>query len=379
MNKLPELLDQLAQDARRLRVGQALPETGKLPPAQIRAVQDDLRFMLDRPGVTIAKVAEALGDGFSRGSLSRFLNAEPEADQSTADLDRIARGVNAFLETLARRSESRGPAGFVETVAAKRMLTVIEKTIELCAVGLIVGDAGRGKSMTLQAAKDIWPGTLLIRIRQSSRTPTGLARQLADVLRLRCRSLRGPEVQSRVIEALAGTGRALLIDEAHQLKHEALEFLRDVHDETGCPIILAGTIRLADAVSDTETFFGQFASRIALRLDLTEQIAAEAGGGGDGGPKPLHSVDEIRRLYADKVRFTDDGLMLLQRIANLPGLGGLRLCSKVAQVAASAARSNGAEAIDAKLIVQVMRMLYGKRYSVGSIERAVEQSCAMVA
>ncbi len=378
MSKLPELFDQLARDARRLRVGQALPEDGKLTPEQIQAVQADLKFMLEQPGVTRLSVTDALGKGFARTSLWRFLKANPLDDDNRADVDRIARGVNRFIETIARRSHSKLPAGFVETSAARKMLVVVEKCIELCAIGLIVSDAGRGKSMTLEAAKGIWPGTLLIRVRQASKSPTGLARQLADALELRCRTLAGSQVQTRVIDALAGTGRALLIDEAHQLKHEALEFLRDVHDETGCPIILAGTVRLADAVSDAQMFFGQFASRIALRLDLTEQLAAEAGG--DGGPKPLHNVDEIRRLYAsDKVRFSDDGLILLQRIANVPGLGGLRLCSKVVQVAASAARANGAETIDAKLIVQVMRMLYGKRYAVSSIERAVEQSCVMVA
>ena len=40
------------------------------------------------------------------------------------------------------------------------------------------------------------------------------------------------------------------------------------------------------------------------------------------------------QLYeSDKVKFTDDGRLLLTKIDNLPGLGGLRLCAKIARVA----------------------------------------------
>ena len=123
----------------------------------------------------------------------------------------------------------------------------------------------------------------------------------------------------RLIEKLVGTGRPLIIDEAHQLSPTGLELVRDLHDETGCPVILAGTLNLNQSVDDGDVFFGQFSSRVALRYNVCEDLAARPG---DGGPQPLHSMDEIRRLCeSDKVRFTDDApesRLLLTKIANRP-------------------------------------------------------------
>ena len=88
-------------------------------------------------------------------------------------------------------------------------------------------------------------------------------------------------------------------------------------------------------------------------------------------PKPLHPTDEIRALFAsDTVRFTQDGLVLLTKIANVPGLGGLRLCARLTQVAASASKG---EPIDASLLARVIRTLHGPGHGVAHIERAVAQ------
>jgi len=367
-----EILEKLQNDARRLRIGQRLPTgDGELPWELIKRVQDDFCFLLSQPDVTMEQVAEAMGPGYSRGTLSRFKNMTSRQN-SVGDLDRVTRGINQFMETIARRRQSAMPHGFVETDVARRILVVIAKTIDICSIGVITGDAGRGKSLTLQAAAAIHPGSILIRVLHSTRGPAGFIKHLADVLHLReaRSSHRG---QLRVIEKLRGSGRALLIDEAHQLKAETLELLRDIHDECGVPIILIGTMKISEAVSDGDLFFGQLTSRVSLRYDITEDLR---GVGGDD-PRPLHTVDEIRKLYeSDKVRFTDEGRLLLTRIANLPGLGGLRLVTKIVQIAAPIA---GGEPIDAKLILQIIRTSHGRTYAIGRVERAIEQSQLAVA
>ena len=362
-----EILDRLSDHARRLRVGQKLPADDPLPFDKIQQVRNDLLFLLETPGITLEQVSRAMGKGYSTVVLHAFKAATDR--HALGDIDRVTRGVNQFLETLARRNEAKLPEGFVETEVARRMLTVIERTAQLGSIGLIYSDAGRGKSMTLEAASMIWPGSILVRVRHTTRTPSGLAKHLANLLRLpNIRTTQ--QAQDRLIDALSGTGRLMLIDEAHQLKHEALEFLRDLHDECGnLPIVLCGTIKSAEATADTDLFMGQFASRIALRYDLGEELR---GGSGDGDPKPIHTVDEIRRLYeSDKVRFTDEGRLLLTKIANLPGLGGLRLCAKIVQVAAAAA---GGDPIDAELIRRVCRGLHGKAFAADMLERSVERS-----
>lgn len=366
-----EILDRLSDQARRLRVGHKLPADNPLPWEKIDQVRSDLVFLLEQPGVTMEQIARAMGRGFSPATLRTFRDATGR--EALGDIDRVARGVNQFLETLARRNESRRPEGFVETEVARRMLTVIERTAQLASIGLIYSDAGRGKSMTLEAASMIHPGAILVRVRHTTRSPAGLAKHLAAMLQLnRVRNVQHAE--DRLIETLRGTGRLLLIDEAHQLKHQALELLRDLHDEAGVPIVLAGTVKIAEATADTDLFYGQFSSRVALRYDVTEDLH---GGSGGGDPKPLHTVDEIRRLYeSDKVRFTDEGRRMLAKIANLPGLGGLRLCAKIVQVATAAA---GGELVDAELIRRVCRGLHGRAFAVDQLERAVKRSKVQVA
>jgi len=375
MNLGTDLLGRIAREARRLRVGQKLPPSGPLTWEQVAAVRDDFNFMLDQPGVTLDMIAKAMGPGFSRGPLSRFRNLESPGE-SSLDVDRVARGVNAFMETLARRRETRRPEGWVPTRVAERMLLVIARTIELASIGLIYSDAGRGKSMTLAAASMIHPGSILLRVRQSTRRPLGLARALGGQLNLPLTD-NLTTLQGRIVGALSGSGRALLVDEAHRLSPDALELLRDLHDECGVPIVLVGTVRIAEAVADHERFFGQFTSRIALRYDATADLRDAGTSGGDGGGRPLHTVEEIRQLYErDKVRLTDEGRVLLTKIANLPGLGGLRLCGRIVQVAASAGPEGP---IDAKLILEVVRAFQGEAFGVGVVQHALDASTARVA
>ncbi|MEM9415372.1 MAG: ATP-binding protein [Planctomycetota bacterium] len=364
-----DILAALANDDRRLRVGQKLPEQGEIPWELVERVRDDLSFMVEQPGITAKMVMEATG--ISKTRYCRFGRATSR-DSAKIDIDRITRQINVFLETVARRNAAKLPEGFVRTQVAERMLTIIGKTIELSSIGVIYADAGRGKSMTLEAAVELYAGSVLLRVRQHTRTPTGLAKAIGKALQVR--GLRdGFSAASNVIQALKGTGRCLLIDEAHQLKHESFELLRDIHDEAGVPIILAGTLKLNDSVNDHDLFFGQMSSRIALRYNVTEGLT---GTGTDGpGGKPLHSVSEIVQLYErGKVRLTGDGRMLLTRLANLPGLGGLRLCAKVVQVAWAAAMGEGKDAIDAELLLKVVRAMNDQAFAVHTIEPAIQAS-----
>jgi len=315
--------------------------------------------------------------------LYAFLRADsPEALPQYSQ--RLARQLNQFVETDARRKTVARPGGWVETDIARRMLLVIAKTIELSSIGLIYSDAGRGKSLTLQAAAAIFPGSILVRIVSGATSPYGVASLLHSAAGVKGgKTCAMQQLVLRLIDHLRDSGRAILIDEAHRLKPEALEVIRDVHDECGIPFILAGTHRVNEMCSDVDLFFGQFTSRIALRYDVTEPARQSSNGSpcpSTTARHPLHSVDEIRRMYeSDKVRFTADGLDFLTSMANTLGLGGLRLCTKLVMVAVQVAAAECATAIDAKLIRRVMRRLHGSDYTGHQIERVMKADPAKVA
>jgi hypothetical protein len=238
------------------------------------------------------------------------------------------------------------------------MLAVIQHAVTTCTMAVITSDAGRGKTMTMQAAKSIYPGSVYVRVLHTTRRPSGLARSLVKALGLRAGARDLHSAQTCIIDYLTGTGRALLVDEAHRLVLDSLEFLRDIHDTTGCPVVMTGTVKLLDAVTDSTFDMGQFTSRIGIRYNLAEDLGLNTD-----DPRPVYSADDIRKLYeTDQLRLTPDARAMLARLAGLPGLGGLRLAGRVVEVARTYAAASGG-AIDAATCMKVLKALHGRAYS----------------
>ena len=91
--------------------------------------------------------------------------------QIRQDLLDYVDGINAYIETYERSQDTPRPNGFIETGVAVRMLSLIKNAVELRTMGLIYSDAGRGKTMTLQAAAMLFTGSIYIRVRRTTRTP----------------------------------------------------------------------------------------------------------------------------------------------------------------------------------------------------------------
>lgn len=349
MTDQPDILGQLADDARRHRVARILPD-GELDWDWIKRIQSDFNTFVEKHSLSLNDISRRMGRGFSPAMLSGFRLVKTQ-DGYVGDIQRLARGLNQFMETFLRSLDAPRPKGWVETEVARRMLSLIKNAIEFRSIGLIYSDAGRGKTMTLQAASQIYSQAILIRVRRSTRTPNGIARQLCEALRIRAATMF--EREEMLINALKGSDRPILVDEAHQLEMPALELLRDLHDECGIPIILAGTHQIYERCNDEDEFFGQFMRRISLHYDVTE----EARGDGRRAPRPLHTVAEIRKLWqSDKLRLTDDGAEMLARIANVLGAGGLGRCHQILFVAS---RLPSVDQIDAKTVLRVLTSMKG--------------------
>ena len=117
-------------------------------------------------------------------------------------------------------------------------------------------------------------------------------------------------------------------------------------------------------------------SRIALRYNVTEDLAGESGDVTGGGQPLAQRRARSPKLYErDKVRLTGRRPhALLARLANLPGLGGLRLCARIVQVAWAAAQGEGVEAINAELLLKVVRAMNDQAFAVHTLEPAIQAS-----
>lgn len=364
------LIDELHEQGRRLKVAVQLPPEGPVSIDKVREVQRNFEDYLFESKHTVRQAAQRLGK--SPGTLSTWRNFEGERDAFKGDLDGITRDVNAMVEVWAQQFFAPRGSDWIETDVARRMIATIKQTVRLRAMGMITSDSGRGKTMTFKAAQAKYPASVYVRIRNGSHTATGLAREIARQLRIEG-ARTTLQIQQAVEDTLTGSGRLFMIDELHGAKRDAVELLRDLHDVTECPIVVGGTRRLRDAVNDNEMWFGQLASRIAIQYDVNDEVR-----GKDGTPtRPLHSIDEIKRLFSsDEIRFTSGGLRELGRLANVEGYGGLRLCKQVVFIAATVCQGNK---IDAELIRRVLRDLHGQLRVAHEIEPAMRRQEVKVA
>lgn len=352
------IIEQLAQDARVVRRARMLPVDRPLNPAELDQVAKDVKGWLDEQNIAITRVSKDLGEGFSPATISQFLNGHAKGD-----MERIARGLNEYMERRSVAKEVALPADFVETHVAKQILTVIRTTILASGngpdargtFGLVRGPGGVGKTMTLTAAERVFTGAIYLRINGGTKRGPGLITAVADRLGKASRSSRYRN-QQIVTLALKGTGRPLLIDEAHQLTSDGLETLRDLVDEAGVPCILSGTSAMDVLINDTDIDLGQNNSRVVMRLNITERSRRTKD------PRPLYTVDEIVQMFGQgKLKLTGDASNFLMMVANAPGLGSLRLCSQLLRVAAGM-RDLRTRAVNEQDLRTIMRQMQGDAY-----------------
>ena len=342
------ILDQIAQDARIIRSARMLPTDRPLEPTEIDAVARDFDRWRREHRRSLKSVSRSLGAGFSEATLSNFCTGNARGDQ-----ERVARAVNEYMERETSARSFARPEGFVETNISLRMLAVIRTAVQVKAIGEIVGPAGIGKTLTLKAAHAMYTGSIYVRCIERARSAPSLTSLLARQCSVPVRSNAGV-IQQLVIEHLRGSGRPILVDEAHKLSAQALEVLRDIYDEAECPLILAGTIDLRRQTADTGMFYGQFTSRMIARYDATEDIQS----GSDRG-KRLFTPEEIVAVFqSQRIRFTADGAEFLSALASTPGFGSLRIVARIVEIAVRMPKVQG-KPIDAKTARAIARRIHG--------------------
>ena len=147
--------------------------------------------------------------------------------------------------------------------------------------------------------------SIYIRVEQKSSTDSGLADRIIDALGIRG-AKRSKSAVRFIMETLQDTGRLLIVDEAHRVKFSGLEFIRDLADVYGIPVLLLATEEVYLKLTETRQrrgamFYDQF-RRVCHVANLVKGLV------GKGGIKrPIFSIDEIRAMFkSDQVRITRD-------------------------------------------------------------------------
>lgn len=355
-------MDEIAQDARirKSRGARMLAPDRKLTKAEINAVRDAARDFVEQHDRSQKWLSKRLGEGYGAAVISNWFNF------STTREEEIARKINDLMELDAARKAGVRSVPCVDTAVAIEIWTVCHFANKHKTMAEIIGPTGVGKTTALEACERKITGCIYMRCDRGCRSAGGFLRNLA--CRVGQRSTGNIDTLfRRLVDYLRGTDRMLILDEGQSLSLDALDVVRDLYDEAGIPIVVAGKYDLHELVDDATVFAGQMASRIAIRLNLAERCAMPEQGGGKSRKKtntrPLYTVDEVVKvldLASSPLKLTPEAKQYLAALACTPGLGALRLCKwVVCALEDMPTYRTGGRSVEAKTIRGVLRKLHG--------------------
>lgn len=176
---------------------------------------------------------------YDESTLSRVFNGKYEGN-----IDNVVAEVRGFRKLQEERNKGR-KLSFIETSLTRRIWRVCAATLEFQRISFIYGDSQIGKTTALVHYRDTHNHGSTIYVRM----PTGGAMtyflsELAEALRISTK-LKERDLWRRIIHSFDDR-MLLIVDECHQAlltsrRINPIEFIRELHDTTGCGVVLAGT------------------------------------------------------------------------------------------------------------------------------------------
>lgn len=219
-------------------------------------LKQEFTDFLKRHGLSQAKAAE--GCGYTAPVLSTWLN-----DNYKGDVFAVEAAVRQWLEREGRR-RARKQVPTAPTETFNRITMAITLTHENKDIGLVVGEAGAGKTTALRAYAEANPHNSIYLLMDDSMTKQTVITNLAKALGFEPKGSFS-DIASRVSEDLAVRDLVVLIDEADYLKDNALELLRQIVNDKGkSGLVLAGLSRLEYRIITMRNDHQQIASRVGV-------------------------------------------------------------------------------------------------------------------
>ncbi len=226
------------------------------------ALRDKLRELRDTNGTrwSNSKIANELG--CAPRVVSDYLNER--GCIYDGDLQKLERNIDDFLRNYERRRVSGVTTSSFEVAA--QMLASFERIRRTHDIGAICGPSGIGKTRGIEVIRKENELAMLFTVRAWTCDKNSLLSALWDVI-----PRNGYNSQTKraafVVTSLRGTGRPLIIDDAHKLTRPALHLLFDLYDETNIPICLIGTEELIPKLQDDDQRLSRVGIYWPIQLD----------------------------------------------------------------------------------------------------------------
>ncbi len=327
-----------------------MPE--KVTKQDAEEIADALADFLDRYELTQGQVAKAVG--VSSASISQFLGKKYKA--STKNL---TKKLIDYMDGYSRRRRMAKCDGYIRTNVARFIEVIIknthaQSTAEEGKIGIIVGDAGHGKSVCLRQYAAVHANVIFAEL-DDTMTSTNMFAEICKAAGVDNSGALG-RLTNELISCLGQKDRTVILDEASALTVKKLSQLRQIITvRCKCPLILSANNHLLGTMYPSTTRRGnesldQFRSRVTFVLNLDEMTVNRKDG--------LYTRDDVRKLYErGGIKLTADAVATLRKIARTPQSGRLRTCSHAITALRLSAKVKPGTRIDTKLILNAIRQL----------------------
>ena len=289
-------------------------------------VREEVSKIIEKDGLSMSGVARACG--ISAAAVSTFLSGQYKGRN-----DRVEKALESFVRRHRDKKAVRVDLKYVDTSVAKKIHEIADMVHTDCEVGVIVGDAGVGKTFAVRRYSEINPDVIFIEV------DLGYSAQF--LFQEICREVgiehRGQlsEMTAGIIKRLQSSGRLLIVDEAEYLPHKALELLRRVHDKAGVGMLLVGMPRLIHNLRGSRGQYAQLYSRVGVYARLEKLSPVDTKSIVDS------AVNSANGVYKDFHRASKGNTRTLSKL--------LRRCVRVARI--------NEVAIDGDLVEQTAKTL----------------------
>lgn len=179
-------------------------------------------------------------------------------------------------------------------------------------ITLVFGDAGAGKTTALRHYKNNNAGVVMITANACTASATAI---LNKICREAGKTVTGRKdvLMSSLVSYFAGSNRLIIIDEADHLTFTALQAIRNLNDEAGVGIVLAGNNRIYNQmlIGSKSSALQQLKTRVIVRRKVENS----------------YTVEEFRNIFPE---VPDDCLAYLMKIAQSESL---RSAVKILEIA----------------------------------------------
>lgn len=235
------------------------------PRSNIKPCNPELRDRLaayrEEPGHSNASIAKEIGGSDTQVSL--YLS-----NKFVGDIEKFEERAETVLRTAPMR-KLVGVEIFETNVtsAIGETIRVILKTNDF---GVIHGPAGIGKTCGAASFVSANPTSLMVTLWQNCCNAHYIQKQIFGSVKSRAFGKSGLNRTEWIHAELKGSNRLVIVDNGHRATIAARKWLFDLHDKTGCPVVMIGNPEIIEAIKLNDQQFSRIGICPEIELDKEE-------------------------------------------------------------------------------------------------------------